>query len=274
MAVQMPEFEVPQFYETAIVMRHRGEEPDREFRFLCVPAAAIHEANRHLLDDPPALLSELGLAEPAPLRVAQLPDAIFTLLMAEGLGDDAGAAPDLVSSPDLLARLRDADPDAALFAEYLAFAEVVPFEQSKATVIALASLAMKSYGVVGTAAGLGAAIAPALGPHGAVAYMAVAPGAVLAVVVIDSVGVAAGWVASGRTAEAIQAARRGITRLIHGPHPPKPGPGDKPAPTVPGSEARERTVEPAPPLLELPDEVKAAIRTLRERQPSPGTGET
>ena len=222
-------------------MRHRGEGLDREFRFLCVPAAAIHEGYRHLLDDPPALLSELGLGEPTPLRVAQLPDVIFTLLMAERLGDDAGAGPDLVSSPDLLAPLRDADPDAALFAEYLAFAEVVPFEQSKAAVIALASLAMKSYGAVGTAAGLGATIAPALGPHGAVAYMAVAPGAVLAVVVIDSVGVAAGWVASGRTAEAIQTARRGIGRLIRRPRRPPPGLSGKPAPPAPACPSRCRS---------------------------------
>jgi hypothetical protein len=256
MAMEMPEFEVPQSYETAIVMRHRGEEPDCEFRFLCVSAAAIHEDNRHLLNDPPALLAVLGLAEPTPLRVAQLPDAIFTLLTAEGLGDDAGSALDLVSNPELLARRRDAAPDAALFAEYLAFAEVVPFEQSKAAVIALASLAMKSYGVVGTAAGLGATIAPALGPHGAVVYIAVAPAAVLAVVVIDSVGVAAGWVASGRAAEAIQRARQGIGRLIHRPHRPSPPPGGMPTPPP------NDTPEPTPAPMVMPQELRDAIGTL------------
>jgi hypothetical protein len=59
----MPDFEVPQFYETTLAMRYAEETLDREFWFLCVSAAAIHEDNRPLLRDPPALLSVLGLTE-------------------------------------------------------------------------------------------------------------------------------------------------------------------------------------------------------------------
>ena len=168
MAVEMPEFEVPQFYETAIVMRRLGKGLDREFRFLCVPMRRSMRAQAPAGRSAGAVLGA-GLGEPTALRVAQLPDVIFTLLTAERLGDDADAGPDLVASPDLLAQATGRRSGAALFAEYLAFADVVPFEQSKAAVIALACLAMKSYGAVGTAAGLGATIAPALGPHGAVA---------------------------------------------------------------------------------------------------------
>ena len=146
MAMEMHEFEVPQSYETTITMRHPKEERDHEleFQFFCLPVAAIHKDNRPLLDNPPALLSGLG-AESTPLRVGQLPDAILTLLRVDYLGEDAGSMLELVSNPDWLAGQREQDPEAALFAEYLAFAEVVPFEQSEQKAAALATLARKSY---------------------------------------------------------------------------------------------------------------------------------
>jgi hypothetical protein len=208
-----PEFEVPQFYETAIAMRYVADELDREFRFLCLPASAIHDDNGHLLDDPAALLSQvLELGESLPLRVAQLPDAIFTLLRLEMLGEEAhgDTVLDLVSSAEWLDGQREEDPDAALFAEYLAFAEVVPFEQSKAKVSPLVATAMGSYtlasGIVKVSPG-----AVILGPHGPVAFVAVAG----AVAVIDSVGVIVGVVTSPVTGQVVNAVRRGFRRLIH-----------------------------------------------------------
>jgi hypothetical protein len=223
MASEMPAFEVPQFYETSIAMRDTAGDVDREFLFLSLPASSVHKDNEHLLDKPYDLLALLGLPEARDLRVAQIPDAIFALLRAEDLGGDAGSVLERVADQDWLALQLEVDPAAALFAEYLAFGEVVPFEQSKATVAALATKAMKSYAAAGTAAGLGLTVAPALGPHGAVAYLAVAPAAVLAIVVVDSIGVAVGWVVSDRTAEAIQAARRGISRLMRRPQPDEAG---------------------------------------------------
>jgi hypothetical protein len=217
MAVEMPGFEVPQFYETTIMMRHRSEKPDREFQFLCVPAAAIHEDSRDLLDDPQALLSELGLTESTPLGVAQLPDAIFTLLRAEDLGDDAGSVLGRVTDAAWLANGREADPDAALFAEYLAFAEVVPLEQSKVTGYALSTLAMTSYGAAKGITTTAQHAAPVFGPHAPVVY-AVALGTAGGVAVIDSVGVIIGFVTSPRTREGLRRVRNGIKRLIRRPH--------------------------------------------------------
>ena len=90
--------------------------------------------------------------------------------------------------------------------------------------------------------------------------MAVARGAVLAVVVIDSVGVTAGWVASGRTAEAIQTARRGIGRLIRRPRRPPPGLSGKPAPPAPGMP--EQMPEPSEAPIVMSKELKDAIMAL------------
>jgi hypothetical protein len=259
MTMEMSEFEVPQFYETAIAMRDAGEELDREFRFLCAPVAAIHPDNRYLLDDPPALLETLGLAAPKALRVAQLADAIFTLLRAEelleaGPAEHVGSVLDLVSSPEWLAGQREADPAGALFAEYLAFAEVVPFEQSMLRGSALASLAMKSYGKGLAAAGV-AGIPAVLTIHGAVVFLAavgaavtpaasVLAGAAGALVVVDSIGVAAGMVTSDRTAETILAVRRGIRRLIHRPaDQPEPSPQESETPEQRREQEEEREQE-------------------------------
>jgi hypothetical protein len=243
MAVEMPGFEVPQIYETVIAMRDRGGELYCEFWFACVPVAAIYEGYRALLEDPQELLSLLGLAEPGELQelqMAQLPDAIFTLLRAEELGEDTGPLLDQVSDSGWLAGQREADPDAALFAEYLAFAEVVPFEQSKPSFSSFASLMMKS----GVPAGGGVTLAGVpliLTSHGAILFLAAAGAAltpaagVLAavsgsVLVVDGVGVVVGKVAkSPRTAGAVQRARHGLRRLIHGPVLPEQDPGDQQA---------------------------------------------
>jgi hypothetical protein len=118
----MREFEVPQSYEATAAMRDSEGEVPHEFLFMCLPVSAIHESNRYLLDDPAEVLSELlpaGPVETRELRVAQLPDAIFTLLAAGSAGEEAGSVLDLVSSPDWLAGRRSEDPAGALFAEYL-----------------------------------------------------------------------------------------------------------------------------------------------------------
>jgi len=219
----MHEFEVPQFYETGIVMRHPGEERDRdlEFQFFSIPIAAIHEGNRHLLDDPPALLSGLGLAESTPLRVGQLPDAILTLLRVDYLGEDASSVLELVSNPDWLAGQREEDPEAALFAEYLAFAEVVPFEQSKQKAASLATLARKSYSPAGAVAGLSNFAPILIVPHAMVVYLGVVGAAAGGIVVVDSIGVVAGVATGPKTAGARASVRRGLRRLINRPGQPK-----------------------------------------------------
>jgi hypothetical protein len=136
------------FAPTLIAGRERGEDLDPEFRFLCLPLAAIHQENRDLVEDPPRLLEVLGLAEPVALRVGHLPGTVFTFLVSEGAGT-VGVLPESVQEmvPDQegLDALRQEFPDLALFAGYLTFAEVVPFEQSKVSAQALTSLAMKSY---------------------------------------------------------------------------------------------------------------------------------
>jgi len=242
MAVEMPGFDVPQVYETTIAMRGDGGELDREFWFACVPAVAIYEGYRELLDnDPKELLSLLGLAEPGELRelrMAQLPDAIFTLLRAEELGEDAGNVLNRVSDPGWLAGQREADPGAALFAEYLAFAEVMPFQQSPRSFSSFASQMMKSFAPAGGGVGL-AGVPAILTSHGAIVFLAAA-GAALApaagvlaavsgsVLVVDGVGVLVGKVAkSPRTAGAVQVARHAVKRLLHPPVLPEQDPGDE-----------------------------------------------
>ena len=245
--MEMHEFEVPQFYETEIVMRHRGEERDRdlEFQFLCVSAAAIHENNRPLLDVPPTLLTGLGLAESTPLRVGQLPDAIFALLRVDYLGEDASSVLELASNPDWLAGQREEDPEATLFAEYLAFAEVVPFEQSKQKAAALATLARKSYspaGGVGSVAGLSGLAPVCIVPHAAVVYLGVVGGVAGGVVVVDSIGVIAG-VAGAKAAKATAAVRHGFRRLIHGPHQAEPDDAKQDASDPPSQSPASETPE-------------------------------
>lgn len=253
MAMEMHEFEVPQSYETTITMRHPKEERDHEleFQFFCLPVAAIHKDNRPLLDNPPALLSGLG-AESTPLRVGQLPDAILTLLRVDYLGEDTGSMLELVSNPDWLAGQREQDPEAALFAEYLAFAEVVPFEQSEQKAAALATLARKSYSKsVGVARYSGfSGLAPVLiVPHVAVVFLAVVGGVAGSLLVVDSVGVVAGVAAGPKTAGARAAVRRGFGRLIRHPDQPEPDnaeqdssdqPSSTPGPETPGKEEEKK----------------------------------
>jgi hypothetical protein len=240
--MEMPEFDVTQSYETAIVMRPRGGEPDREFRFICVWAGAIHEDNRHLLNDPETLLPELGLAKPKELRVAQLPDAIFALLKAEGredaAGQDAGSVLDLASSLEWLAEQQDADPDTGLFAEYLALAEVVPFGQSKLACVALASVAMKSYEQAGPGAEL-AGIAPTLDARGPVVYLTLMAASSLAVVVIGNVGIVVGMVTGHDTATTVETVRDGIRRLVRRPDTPPSYQDDQSVPTPEESDISE-----------------------------------
>ena len=269
MAMEMHEFEVPQSYETTIMMRHSGEERDGEleFQFFCLPVAAIHKDNRHLLDDPPALLSGLG-AESTPLRVGQLPDAILTLLRVDYLGEDAGSMLELVSNPDWLAGQREQDPEAALFAEYLAFAEVVPFEQSEQKAAALATLARKSYsksvGVAGYSGFSG--LAPVLiVPHVAVVFLAVVGGVAGSLLVVDSVGVVAGVAAGPKTAGARAAVRRGFRRLIRHPDQPEPDNAERDS-----SDQPSPTPEPETPGKETPlshEEVLEKIEELKRHAP-------
>ena len=274
---EFPEFEVPQSYETAIVMRGRGEELDREFQFLCAPMAAIHESNRQLLEDPPELLlTVLGMTDLRELRVAQLPDAIFTLLTLEAQSEEAsqdtGSILDLVSSPEWLDRRREVDPAAALFAEYLAFADVVPFEQSKMAASSITGLAMKSYSTASTITGL-APVPLVLGPHGAVVSAGVL-GAGGAVAVVDSVGVVVGMVP--KTASAVRAGRRGIGRLIRRPDNPT-GQGETPEePDNPadqggrGETAEEREHRITAEQHKIAQETQEAFRQRARRSPRPG----
>jgi hypothetical protein len=214
MAMPEPAFEVPRSYETTIAMRDDAGGLDREFGFLCAPISSIHEDNRGLLEDPSTLLSEvLELGESQPLRVAQLPDAIFTLLTLAGLDEEArrnaGSLLELVSNTQWLAARREADPDAALFAEYLAFADVVPFEHSEPKFHPLAKTAIHSYELAGGLIKYGPH-ATILGAHGPVAFMAAGG----AVAVIDSVGVAIGVAISPITNEIVDKVRAGIKRLF------------------------------------------------------------
>jgi hypothetical protein len=288
MAVEMPGFDVPQIYETTIAMRGLGGELDREFWFACVPAAAIYEGYRELLDHPLELLSLLGLAERTELqelRMAQLPDAIFTLLRAEELGEDAGPVLNRVSDSGWLAGQREADPGAALFADYLAFAEVMPSQQSKPSFSSFASKMINSFAPAG--GGITLAGVPAiLTSHGAIVFLAAAGAAmapaagVLAavsgsVVVVDGVGVIVGKVAkSPKTAGAIQLARHGIKRLIHRPVLPEQDPGDK---QTEGETQRlaQQAQEEAQRLSQKTEETAERQDFLRQkarRAPRPGWG--
>jgi hypothetical protein len=209
-----PVFELPQSYETSIVMRQDEAGVEREFVFLGAPIASIHEDHRDLLEKPEELLTTvLGLGESKPLRVAELPDAIFTLLTLETLDQETrrelGSCLELVSNADWLNGRRDADPTAVLFAEYLAFAKLVPFELSDAEVHPMTTAAMKSY-KASEALLKATPHAVVLGPKGPIAFMAIAGG----VAVIDSIGVIVGLAISPVTRRVVERVRRGIRRLF------------------------------------------------------------
>lgn len=251
---------MPQLYETVIAGRERGEDLDPEFRFLCLPLAAIHQENRDLVEDPPRLLEVLGLTEAMALPVGQLPDAVFALLVLEGAGT-VGVLPDSVqemaSDRESLDALRHEFPDLALFAEYLTFAEVVPFEQSKVSGQALASLAMKSYTPASSIYATGATAAPHLGPHGAVVYLATAAAAG-ALAVVDSIGVVVGVATNPRTYQLLAGVRRGLRRLIHRPRP-------APAAAEPVTESAPEPTKTLAEPLEVPEWLTAYYDQLREK---------
>ncbi|MUL65246.1 hypothetical protein BOO86_12280 [Mycobacterium sp. CBMA 234] len=233
--------ELPQSYETTIALRSVAGELGREFSFFCAPIASIHEEHRHLLQDPSRLLSEVfELGESRSLRVAQLPDAIFTLITLELLGPaarrDAGSLLEIVSDPDWLTDRREADPSGVLFAEYLAFEEVVPFQLSEQKGHQLVKICMKSYEAAGELAKHSADVA-SLFPHGDVAAIAVG-GAIAA---IDSVGVVIGVAVSPITREVVGKIRRGLRRLFGSR---KQQPADQtPRTEVPNADSTERPAE-------------------------------
>jgi hypothetical protein len=197
--------------------------------------------------------------------VGQLPDAILTLLRADYLGEDASSMLELVSNPDWLAGQREEDPEAALFAEYLAFAEVVPFEQSKQKAAALATLARRSYDKAGKVAGLSGFSPVLIVPHAAVVYLVVVGGAAGGLLVVDSIGVIAGVATGPKTAGARAAVRRGLRWLSRRPDQPEPDnakqdPSDQPSPTA-GTETPGKET----PLSH--EEVLEKIEKLKARAP-------
>jgi hypothetical protein len=175
-----------QSYETVLATRGR-EQGDLEFGFLSVPRRMIAESSIRFLDDPKAQsdwFKEMEVvAEPIP--IGQTAGAIFSLLVE----DDGLAARDLfMSGPEAVYQRATHEQELDRFAEYLAFAEVIPFEQSKLTNVSLTAVA------VGSATAVAAKSIPAI------AAAAVAPPVVFFVVaglaggvlVINGVGLIVG----------------------------------------------------------------------------------
>jgi hypothetical protein len=139
----------------------------------------------------------------------------------------------------------------------------VPFEQSKVTGYALATLAMTSYSAAKGITSAAPQAAIVFGPHAPVVYVA-ALGIAGTVAVIDSIGVVVGVVTSPRTQEVLRKTRDGIRRLIHRPQPPDGrDPGDQ------SERVHERQMS-AP--YKLPDEVRDAIISLGQK-PREAAGE-
>lgn len=249
--MDMPTFDVPQFYETVIATRGLGEEHDAEFRFLCLPRRMIHPENQHLLDDPERLLSVLGLEKPLPLAVGQIPVAIFALLHAEALEGRPDITVEEMISVPWPDGLRQEDPRSAMLADYLAFAEVVPFEQSSLKLSSLTAWAQKSFTLVGEISSVQAGAVLFIGPHAPVAFAAVG-GAVGVVAIVDGIGALIGLVTSPRTDEVVGRIRRGFRRLIHRPAPDSGIPAGQP-PEPPAG------LEPEPPPEKSRYEVPQAV---------------
>ena len=76
---------------------------------------------------------------------------------------------------------------------------------------------MKSYAIGGWLVGSSPAAA-VFGPHVAVAYAAGAGGAFIGVSVVNSIGVAVGFVASEKTARSVANVRDGLKKLIRHRH--------------------------------------------------------
>jgi hypothetical protein len=126
-----------QEYQTVVMTRGR-ERGDIEFGFLAVPRRMIDESVLRLLDQPEELIRQLDL-EAVPIPISGLVGAIFSLLVAE----NGYVARDIfMSGLDSLLQRAAEDPELGLFAEYPAFAEVIPFEQSRMTNVALVTAAV------------------------------------------------------------------------------------------------------------------------------------
>jgi hypothetical protein len=179
-------------YETVVATRGR-DRGEIEFGFLSVPRRMVAEDMVDLLDRPTDLISELDLtAEPMP--ISRMPGAIFALL-AETDGNEALKL--FMHGPDAVFRRAADEPELGRFAEYLAFAEVVPFEQSKPTQVALVTAAVGSATAVG-AKGIPAIAAAAAAPPVAFFVLAGLAGGVL---VINGIGLVAGLPAHPQTRE-------------------------------------------------------------------------
>lgn len=221
MDVPKPTFGVTQYYETAIVTQDLNKQ-DPEFRVLSLPRMMIHADNLNLLNQPAQLLQMLGLQITRSLELADIPTCIDALLYAEPFGLTFGEILErFLSNPESLRAARGNNPRLAAFADYLAFADIVPFEESPIKLSSFSSVGRKSLnllGNVGTIASAGTSASVLwpvlLGPHAPVVFAAAGVG-IGAMATVDGVGVVIGAADSPKAQQMFGNVRKGLNRLTH-----------------------------------------------------------
>jgi hypothetical protein len=154
----------------------------------------VAEGTVDLLDRPMDLIKELDLfAEP--MSISRIPGAIFASLTE---ADGHQALELFKKGPDEVFQRAAEEAELGLFAEYLAFGEVVPLEESKATHVGLATAAVKSATKIAVSAIPSLAVVAAAAPP--VTFF-VLSGLAAGVLVINGIGLIAAMPAHPRARE-------------------------------------------------------------------------
>jgi hypothetical protein len=182
----------------------------------------IHSNYLNLLNIPAELLSMLGLQITRPLELAEIPTCIDALLYAEPLGLTVCETLErFLGSPGFLRAARSGDPRLAAFADYLAFADIVPFEESPLKLSSFSSVGRKSLNLLGNVSMIQSGVSSAavlfpllLGPHAPVVF-AVAGAGIGGMATVDGIGVVVGAADSPKAQQMFGNVRKGLNRLTH-----------------------------------------------------------
>jgi hypothetical protein len=209
---EMDTLEIVQFYETTL----KAREPEFAMHFLAVPARCIAQEHQERLAHPKVLLEEfIGLLSPQELPLSLLPQAFLAMLENDN-AEQARNRLQEVMEREPFERVRREKPELVAFAEYLAFAPIIPFEESKLSEHSFAEVVIKSLEKIGAAAtgALTAVAVPVLVGAGLVPpVLWFAGGTVAILAAIDTVGMVFSWKEHKEINEEIRKLREAIEKL-------------------------------------------------------------
>lgn len=205
-----------QTFETTLLGPGEADGDEVAFTFISLPTRRLPEGHLQYIETPAKLAGFLELGDIYVLGIAQISDALLALLTAseeqplrERLQRVDGPLEIYRLDPDWAQQQRSKDPELAAFADYLAFGDVIPIEQSALRIASLATIAAGSWAAVATKS-IPAIAASTVAPPVALALTGVAG----SIVVADTVVAVIGLVRKPNTAQVRRSVRRGATRLF------------------------------------------------------------